>query len=275
MRLRASLLSCLVTALGVTSQRTCGTPAPLQEHGEVSRVFRLTENANGLAKPVPININIYWHVVAANETVDGGFHPQSTLDRQLAVMNGAFAPHDVQFTQVGADWTINASWAAESPVSITMKKALRKGTYADLNIYFIPDTPLLGFASWPDAVVVGSDEFYMDGVVIRAASVPGGSLSPYNGGHTATHETGHWLGLYHTFQGDECGGDGDFVDDTPFEAEEAFGCPIGRDTCPDLPGADPVTNYMDYSDDACFTHFTSGQGVRMHSFWDKYRAQYQ
>ncbi|KAF4829544.1 Extracellular metalloprotease [Colletotrichum siamense] len=278
MQFKTLVLSALAVASGAFAQRSCGTPSPSEEQIEVAERLMLKEEnarvAGNSTRLAPINVNVYWHVIARSQTVANGYLTQATLDEQLDVLNAAFAPHDVQFSQAGADWTINTQWASDS-AELTMKRSLRKGTYADLNVYFVPGTPYLGYAYFPQTVSTGSSAFYYDGVVIRSAAVPGGSLAQYNLGHTATHEIGHWLGLYHTFEGYQCGGNGDYVSDTPFESEEAYNCEIGRDTCPTLAGTDPVTNYMDYSDDDCFTHFTDGQETRMHSYWDTYRASYQ
>jgi len=268
MQLKTLLFSLLASS--ATARRSCGTPNATEEQIQIAQNLEILESEAGfgessLAAAASINIKVYWHVTATSNSVAGGYLTQASLNKQLQVLNTAYAPHGISFTQAGVDWTINSNYANDK-AELAMKKALRKGTYKDLNVYFTPGTQYLGYAYFPQAVTAGSNAFYQDGVVIRSSTVPGGSEAKYNLGHTATHEIGHWLGrkflpqplscksminvriVYHTFQGG-CTGSGDFVSDTAAEASAAYGCEVTRDSCPNQPGLDPVTNYMDYSDE--------------------------
>jgi hypothetical protein len=52
----------------------------------------------------------------------------------------------------------------------------------------------------------------------------------------------------------------------------AYGCPGSRDTCRGA-GLDPIHNFMDYTDDDCMDHFTSGQDYRMDQQVSVFRYQ--
>lgn len=62
-------------------------------------------------------------------------------------------------------------------------------------------------------------------------------------------EVGHWFGLLHTFNGRPCDSVNDYVADTPAQSGASVGCPVARNSCPDLAGDDPIHNFMDYSSD--------------------------
>ncbi|KAM0438645.1 hypothetical protein ACHAPT_001398 [Fusarium lateritium] len=253
----------------------CGTAEPSAEHIGMSKVLAAQEARAGdsnITARATINVGVYFHVVATSQTVSGGYLTDKMLNDQLSVLNRDFAPHGIEFRLLGTDRTVNSGWSTDGN-ELAMKRALRKGTYGDLNLYFQSrlSENSLGYAYLPTSVSSGSSAFYLDGVSINAQTVPGGSYTDFNLGKTGTHEVGHWMGLYHTFQGG-CTGSGDLVSDTPAQASFSSGCPIGRDSCPSQPGLDPIHNYMDYSDDSCYEEFTSGQEARMLSFWNTYRA---
>ena len=196
----------------------------------------------------------------------------------MDVLNAAFQPYGFRFVLASISRTINTAWATGmsdgSANERAMKQALSQDTGRFLNLY-ITDAAgdLLGWATLPSSQ---SENNFGDGVVLDRETLPGGTFAPFNEGDTGTHEVGHWLGLYHTFNedapsGNPCGGSGDEVSDTPVEASPASGCPTGRDTCPALDGLDPITNFMDYSDDACMVEFTPGQADRMQALTASFR----
>ena len=218
-------------------------------------------------------IPVYWHVINKGTGIANGDIPDSQIDAQIAVLNQAFARAGYSFALAGVNRTTNAAWYTATNGTTAerdMKNALRQGSADDLNIYSNNmGGGLLGWATFPSSYASSPKAA---GVVVLFSSVPGGATVPYNEGDTATHEVGHWLGLYHTFQGG-CSNSGDLVSDTAAERSPAYGCPVGRDSCAGkkFSGLDPIRNFMDYTDDACMNLFTSGQVTRIDAQWTTYR----
>ena len=220
-----------------------------------------------------VAIPVYVHVIHHGRAGDV---PTSTIYRQLAVLNETFGGDTggedtgFRFTLRQLDRTNNAAWYHRPDESQqAMKSRLHRGDAGTLNLYTADlGEQLLGWATFPWRL---RGHEALDGVVVHVDSLPGGSIAHYSSGYSATHEIGHWLGLFHTFQ-NGCAEPGDRVADTPPEREPGHGCPqAGRDTCP-TPGDDPIHNFMDYSYDTCMTQFTRGQGDRMRAAWAAYRS---
>ena len=190
---------------------------------------------------------------------------------QLGAIQAAYASSNISFDLISTDYTVNDTWATDGN-DAEMKVALRKGNYSALNVYFqtnlssiVDGAPsqMLGYCTLPTNVTYlpcdgceeaefPSSDYAMDGCNVLAGSMPNGNVDDYNQGKTAVHEIGHWFGLLHTFQDNTCAADdaGDYIDDTPKQSFSTDGCPVGKDSCLDSPGLDPIHNFMDYSSDS-------------------------
>lgn len=178
--------------------------------------------------------------------------------------------------------TFPAQWdhTAPSPNSNsdnTLKSLSHWNAYKYLNMYVVEDMTAnrLGYSTFPWALQSSPT---IDGVVIRLDVFGLTSSSNYGLGRTATHEVGHWLGLFHPFENKSSGftesaclnnnptWEGDRVADTPPASFNVMYPLCGtRNSCTADNLNDLVENYMEYTSDQCKNMFTQGQADRIHS----------
>ena len=242
-----------------------------------------TETAAAAAEVGPTTISVWFHVITDKGQ---GAVSDEQITAQLSVLNESFAGRTsatngvaspFSFAHAGTTRTEAPQWFgadvfyAGSTAERDAKASLKQGDAKVLNVY-VTETSGSSWARFPSWYRLSPT---LDGIVLNWSHFVGNDASL---GDVAVHEAGHWLGLYHTFQGYDfntglgggCEGEGDYVADTPAEDVPAEGCPIFADTCP-APGTDPIHNFMDYSNDLCADHFTAGQVERMKAQWATYR----
>ena len=218
------------------------------------------------------SIPVYFHVIRAED--GSGDVTDRQIAAQMRVLNETFAGDESReasntgftFTLAGTERYNNDTWHQDK-ASQKYRSLTRQGGADALNIWLVEFGPL-GVATFPWDYAKKGD---IDGIRVHFESLPGGAYgTDFSLGETATHEAGHWLGLFHTFQGG-CQPVNDGVNDTPAQSSPTSGCPEGRNSC-ELPGLDPIHNYMDYSFDSCYDRFSDGQTLRMADMFAAYRS---
>lgn len=238
-------------------------------------------------------IPVVFHVIQKNS--GEGFISEDLLRSQIDVLNEDFQALAGTLGENGTAGAIRFVLASEDPngnpttginyhtnnqwftdpgpgAANDMKEALAWDTTRYFNIYTNNASGALGYATFPSQ----SAGTVNDGIVLLWTSVgrnaPQGGL--FNLGRTATHEVGHYLGLFHTFQ-DGCDsgspyGSGDRIADTVAHPSPDFQCNPGPSSCGG--GDKPIENYMNYTNDACMTGFSPEQVNRMRCSLIHYRA---
>ncbi|PBP25868.1 putative metalloprotease protein [Diplocarpon rosae] len=231
------------------------------------------QSANQTSFPANITVDVHFHI--ASTEADASLVTDSIVAEQFSVLYAAYLVHNITLilsstTRVidnltGSGFLVNEAestggndWVYHEAEHDAYFKSSRRGGYDALNIHFFsPYSPgATGVCQFPSREPVGEDEFWSDACEVAARTMPGmptdRASSENNQGHIAVHEVGHWFGLNHTFVGGcNAASAGDFVSDTPATLDLS-GCPAASDTCPDLPGLDPIHNFMGYTDDTWY-----------------------
>ncbi len=232
-----------------------------------------------------ITIPVVFHVIHSGQPIDSGYNISDAqilsqidaLNRDFRLRNIDTALIPVAFRARKADVQVEFCLAKTDtagapttgitrhlyPVLSNFDTDIKPATQWDHTKYLNIWTTYLGFTVKGYATPPNLFPDNQDGVVLDYRYVGSAPANPFpsthNGGRTAVHEVGHWLGLLHNFQ-DSCTGmtaqtcalEGDLICDTPPQAEASFGSPsLNQNTChEDTPDEkDMWMNYMDYTND--------------------------
>jgi hypothetical protein len=245
--------------------------------------YNNTNPAGEYAPTTPIVLTCVVHVIRTNS--GSGDVSDALIQSQIDILNEDFLALAGTNGENGDDAMIQFQLATEDPSGAPTNGITRSnnttwfndsGTYYNtlawdpdryINIYTNSASGALGYVPFlPQQGGVGS---LSDRIVILWSAfgrdAPIGP--PYDQGRTLTHEMGHYLGLFHTFQSGcatatppGCYTTGDRICDTNSESSPTFGCPASQSSCNTR---DPFDNYMDYSDDLCMERYTPEQVRRM------------
>ncbi len=254
-----------------------------------------------------MTISVVVHVIHSGEPIGQGSNlSDERVEAQIAILNKDFCSLNEKFYDTPAQWSglagtpniqfllattdpdgnatngidrhnipvTGTSWNNNN-INSEIKPMVNWDPDRYMNIYVvsIPGTTasggVVGYSNYPIPSQIGTDR---DGPVVDYNWFGGPGLGA-SGWRPISHETGHYLGLPHTFNGSSCNDD-DGIADTP-NVDDATSVYATLD-CDDGFPAGPVScgsehlyvNYMDYVDENCYTSYTHGQVNVMRSVLD-------
>ena len=144
-------------------------------------------------------------------------------------------------------WGGKSGWDASRYINIWV------GEYGDV----LGSATFPGMSPFPEEIGVIIDPKYFGSIG------DAGNSGFFGGGHTLTHEMGHFLGLKHIWGEDtdtNCD-DSDNINDTPNAAGPYYNCPSGEQLS--CGTSNMYQNFMDFTDDRCLAAFTHDQALFM------------
>ncbi|MES2649809.1 MAG: PKD domain-containing protein [Bacteroidota bacterium] len=291
--------------------RGCGTDNLLKTARQVA-AYRMKEaemNREIANTPVILNdeltLPVVFHIIGEDQTLI----PDQLIADALKNLNEAFSKTGAYALGDGVDTKIRFCMAKTGPdggitngVTRTtsffgtdlnqsiednrLKNLVKWDPLHYINIYYVTNIHHENYALYGCNIVDGS-QWRRIGTQ-GYATMPAAPLDSADGivvsefGPVLAHEMGHYLGLYHTFEGGcsnlDCTANGDRVCDTPPDNSYLpSSCTDPSNSCRtdtlsdysngyfrmDVP--DQVSNFMDYGNTDCSNQFTNGQAVRMHA----------